>query len=201
MIVSALTSILIGLALAIHFRVFVLLPLFGLTFIVAGMSTFWPHASGWRLAFTLFIIIVGLQIGYILGVGVRHAKLVMRANRIRSGSFANARVQRQANWSSGIAPLTLTSNNLWSLYGQNLLEIWGRKRLSRPAILGWMLCVLGLGLWAYGYFASGSPPMFDWAAHTPIWISEFMPTENAEIGMALMVAGSGLTYWPKRQEQ
>ncbi len=71
--------------------------------------------------------------------------------------------------------------------------------MSRPALIGWAISLTGLCLWAYGYITTGSPPFFDWAAHTPVWISEFLPTANAEIGMALMLVGSCLTYWPKRQ--
>jgi hypothetical protein len=81
------------------------------------------------------------------------------------------------------------------------LQIWASgKRLSKPAIIGWMICLAGLALWFYGYMTAGGPPFFDWKAHTPPWISEFLPTVTAEIGMALMLLGSCLTYWPKRPE-
>jgi hypothetical protein len=98
MIISILTSILIGLVLAFHrFSVLVLAPLFGLTLMVTGAALFWPHNSAGMLAITFFVIIVGLQVGYILGIGVRHANLIIRASRIRSASFADVRVQRPAN--------------------------------------------------------------------------------------------------------
>ena len=73
--------------------------------------------------------------------------------------------------------------------------------MSRPAIVGWIMNLAGFGLWLYGYLTVGWPPFFNWAANTPVWVSEFVPTLNAEIGMALMLVGSGLTFWPARPEE
>jgi hypothetical protein len=53
-------------------------------------------------------------------------------------------------------------------------------------------------LWLYGYYSTGTPPLIDWQAHTPWWIADFLPNINSEIGMALMFAGSALTFWPPR---
>ncbi len=94
MIVSALTSVLIGALLAFRFRVLILIPVFGLAFIIAGVSAFLSQNAPSTLAVTLFTIITGLQIGYAVGIGGRHARLVMRATRIRSAGIADARVQR-----------------------------------------------------------------------------------------------------------
>ena len=94
MIVSALTSVLIGALLAFRFRVLILIPVFGLAFIIAGVSAFWSQNAPSTLAVTLFTIIIGLQVGYALGIGGRHARLVMRATQIRSAALPTRRVQR-----------------------------------------------------------------------------------------------------------
>lgn len=93
MIVSALTSVVIGALLALRFRVLILIPVFGLAFIIAGVSAFWSQNAASTLAVNLFTIIIGLQVGYALGIGGRHARLVMRATQIRSAAFANGPVQ------------------------------------------------------------------------------------------------------------
>jgi hypothetical protein len=54
-------------------------------------------------------------------------------------------------------------------------------------------------LWLYGYFATGTPPMIDWHAHTPSWIADFLPNIQSEIGMALICIGTALVYWPSQR--
>ena len=71
--------------------------------------------------------------------------------------------------------------------------------MSKPAIGGWIISVGGLGLWLYGYYSTGNPPLIDWQAHTPWWIADFLPNINSEIGMALMLVGTALTYWPPQR--
>jgi hypothetical protein len=71
--------------------------------------------------------------------------------------------------------------------------------LSKLAITGWIISLGGLVLWLYGYFSAGSPPMINWHAYTPWWIADFLPNINSEVGMALMFAGTALTYWPPQR--
>ena len=68
--------------------------------------------------------------------------------------------------------------------------------MSKLAITGWIISVGGIALWLYGYFSNGHPPMLNWHAFTPWWIADFLPNINSEVGMALMFAGTALTYWP-----
>jgi hypothetical protein len=60
---------------------------------------------------------------------------------------------------------------------------------------GWVVTTLGVVLWVYGYYVTGVPPLVDWQANTPAWIAEFLPNLEAEIGFALMLAGSIPVYW------
>ncbi len=71
--------------------------------------------------------------------------------------------------------------------------------MSKPAIVGWIISVAGIALWIYGYYSTGSPPLIDWQANTPWWIADFLPNINSEIGMALMIFGTALTYWPPQR--
>ena len=71
--------------------------------------------------------------------------------------------------------------------------------MNKPATIGWIISVGGLALWAYGYYSTGHPPLISWPAYSPWWISDFLPNLNSEIGMALMIVGSALTYWPSER--
>jgi hypothetical protein len=68
--------------------------------------------------------------------------------------------------------------------------------VRRVVIVGWIIEVVGLVLWTYGYFVVGSPSLIDWAAHTPWWIAEFLPNLESEIGMVLVLVGMVPIYWP-----
>jgi len=71
--------------------------------------------------------------------------------------------------------------------------------MSRTAIAGWVISLLGIALWTYGYFATGNPSLVNWSAITPSWISEFLPNIESEIGMALAFAGMVPIYWPSQR--
>ncbi|HKS86995.1 MAG TPA: hypothetical protein VJR71_16075 [Pseudolabrys sp.] len=68
--------------------------------------------------------------------------------------------------------------------------------MSKTAIAGWIISTAGSVLWIYGYFVTGHPPLFDWQAHTPHWIAEFLPNIEAEIGMMCCIGGMIPMYWP-----
>ena len=69
--------------------------------------------------------------------------------------------------------------------------------MSKPVIAGWILLIVGTILWLYGYFVTGHPALFDWQAHTPSWIADYLPNIESEIGMALVWASMIPMYWPK----
>jgi fucose 4-O-acetylase-like acetyltransferase len=64
--------------------------------------------------------------------------------------------------------------------------------------IGAILSVTGPLLWSYGYFVANTPPLFDWAANTPWWIANFVPTFESEIGVAMMLGSMILVYWSHR---
>jgi len=71
--------------------------------------------------------------------------------------------------------------------------------VSKVAIAGWAVMLAGTALWIYGYFVTGHPSIFDWHAHTPWWIADYLTNIESEAGLVLVCAGSALTYWPSRQ--
>ncbi len=62
-------------------------------------------------------------------------------------------------------------------------------------ISGWVVTALGMILWVYGYFATGTPSLIAWGDYLPGWAAEWLPNLEAEIGMALLIIGSIPAYW------
>ena len=73
-----------------------------------------------------------------------------------------------------------------------------RRRMSKSAVIGWVISSLGMVLWLYGYFVTGHPSLVDWHSNTPWWIADFLPNLESEIGMALAFGGMVPIYWPRR---
>jgi hypothetical protein len=74
-----------------------------------------------------------------------------------------------------------------------------RKSVSKVVIIGWTVSLGGTALWLYGYFATGNPSLIHWRDNTPWWIADYLPNIQSEIGMAVMLAGMVLIYWPNQR--
>ena len=61
--------------------------------------------------------------------------------------------------------------------------------------IGWLLTIGGSALWTYGYLAGGSPPLINWTAFSPQWISDYLPNWQSELGSALAIFGSAPIYY------
>jgi hypothetical protein len=70
--------------------------------------------------------------------------------------------------------------------------------MGMALVIGWVIELVGTGLWVYGYFSTGNPSLIDWHAPMPWWIADFLPNIESEIGMTLVVAGVVPFYWPSR---
>ena len=62
-------------------------------------------------------------------------------------------------------------------------------------IAGWAASILGMALWTYGYFVTGTPSLIAWGDVLPAWAAEWLPNLEAEIGLMLLIAGSVPLYW------
>jgi hypothetical protein len=90
MLLSALISLMIGMVLARRFKVLVLAPAFMITAVLA-IGTGLAHTNAtWSIGLTTLVVIVGLQIGYLIGSGMRHVMVLVRAGRLRSTSLTNS---------------------------------------------------------------------------------------------------------------
>ena len=67
--------------------------------------------------------------------------------------------------------------------------------MRKAVIIGYTISYIGVVLLIYGYFAIGKPSLIDWHAITPLWIADFLPDIQSEIGMVL-----AFTYWPSRSQ-
>jgi hypothetical protein len=63
---------------------------------------------------------------------------------------------------------------------------------------GWTLQLAGFALWLFGYLTVGHSRFFDWSAHTPWWIADFLPNAESEIGVALMLVSLVPMYLLRR---
>ena len=90
MFVSVIISLLIGIVLGRRCTVLILAPAFTLTLVVAIGTGLARTDAAWSIGLTSLVVIGGLQIGYLLGCGMHHLLVLVRANRPGSESFANS---------------------------------------------------------------------------------------------------------------
>jgi hypothetical protein len=86
MLTPALVSLLLGLVLAQRFKVLSLLPVIVLTGVFVFPAALSDATPAWTSALTFAVANAALQLGYLLGLAVRHLMLVTRALRLRAAS-------------------------------------------------------------------------------------------------------------------
>jgi hypothetical protein len=97
MLAPAILSLFVGVALAQRFKVLVLVPAIMITLLFAFVSGLAHADASWSAAAIAVTIIVGLQIGYLLGIAVRHLFLLARAHRLRAASLTRSLPQWRAH--------------------------------------------------------------------------------------------------------
>ncbi len=90
MLVPTILSLLVGMVLAQRFKVLILFPLFALTLFLALAAAITRSDAAWTAGLIATVAIVTLQIGYLLGIGVRHVALLARASRLRATWLASS---------------------------------------------------------------------------------------------------------------
>jgi hypothetical protein len=95
MLVSVLISLLIGIALGRRYTVLILAPVFMLTLVLATGTGLARTGVAGSIGSTALVVIVGLQIGYLLGSGMRHVLVHVRTSRPGSETFANSQPPRR----------------------------------------------------------------------------------------------------------
>ena len=69
--------------------------------------------------------------------------------------------------------------------------------MSKQAIIGQIVSLIGGAIWIFGYFVTGHASLIDWHAYTPSWIADFLPNIESEIGMAVCLGAMVAMYWPR----
>lgn len=71
---------------------------------------------------------------------------------------------------------------------------------GRLKTVGWIISILGMGFWLYGYFIGGGAMIIDWPQYVPEWAAEFVPNWQAEFGFALSFIGTVPLYYVEIKE-
>jgi hypothetical protein len=64
----------------------------------------------------------------------------------------------------------------------------GRGRMLNAKSICWVIYAVGFVIWCFGYMSAGHAPIIDWEVAMPWWISSFIPSLEAELGLVLMFA-------------
>jgi hypothetical protein len=96
MLMSAIIGLLIGMTLGQRYSVLTLAPVFILILFMAfGAAVVRPDVA-WSAAKTAALVVTALQVGYLLGVGIRFLIVWARASRRRTTSLANSLPEQPA---------------------------------------------------------------------------------------------------------
>lgn len=68
--------------------------------------------------------------------------------------------------------------------------------MTKTAITGWVLSLVGIALYLYGYFLPGHPALVNWRGYFPGWLADYIPNIEAESGLILMIVAMVPLYWP-----
>ncbi len=90
MVTPAIIGLLVGMLLAQRFKVLVLVPVILLTLVFAIGAGIARADGVWAVGSTAAVTIVGLQIGYLLGIGIRHLIVLARASCLRTASLGSS---------------------------------------------------------------------------------------------------------------
>lgn len=90
MFASVAISLIIGIALGQRFKVLILGPVILLILAIALGAGVARIEDVGAVAQTAVVALVGVQIGYLLGIVLRHVAVVMRANRMRAAELSNS---------------------------------------------------------------------------------------------------------------
>ena len=91
MLLPVLISLLVGMVLGQRFKVLILMPAILLTVVIAlGAGIARADASWTSALITAAVTIVGLQVGYLLGIATRRLRVLARVGRLRSASLPNS---------------------------------------------------------------------------------------------------------------
>ena len=84
-------------------------------------------------------------------------------------------------------------------WGSAFGSLWLRKVYTMRITL-WAAMIVGMALWGYGLFVTGTAPLIDWKSNAPWWIADYLPNMESELGLVLVCLGSLAPYWPRQRQ-
>ena len=67
-------------------------------------------------------------------------------------------------------------------WGSAFGSLWLRKVYTMRITL-WAAMIVGMALWGYGLFVTGTAPLIDWKSNAPWWIADYLPNMESELGL------------------
>ena len=95
MMTLAMISLLVGMVLGQRFKVLVLMPTIAIALILVIGVGVARADTVWWIILSAIAVATSLQIGYLLGIGVRHALVAARASRSPAASVTGSRSARR----------------------------------------------------------------------------------------------------------
>jgi hypothetical protein len=96
MLLFAILSLLVGMVFGQRFKIMILAPAISLTLLLAIGASIARAEVPWMVGLTTAVAIACLQIGYLLGIAIRHLIVAARASRRRAASFAVSLTARRS---------------------------------------------------------------------------------------------------------
>jgi hypothetical protein len=97
MMTLSMVSLLVGMVLGQRFKVLVLLPAIALALVLALGGGIVRADSAWWIVLGSAAAAVSLQIGYLIGVGIRHVLVAAQASRSPATSLTGSSARRPAH--------------------------------------------------------------------------------------------------------
>jgi hypothetical protein len=94
MLMGLLICLLFGAVLGQRYKVLVLLPAMALAVAVAIISAL--GSTFWQIVGAALVTVTAIQVGYVIGLVIRHFAVIARAHRLPSGSLATSMSARRA---------------------------------------------------------------------------------------------------------
>jgi len=96
MMIALILSLTAGMVLGQRFKVLILLPATGLAIIAATGAGMAHGDHGWSIVLLAIAVTVALQIGYLIGTGIRSLLAAGRASRVHGTSVPTPAVVRRS---------------------------------------------------------------------------------------------------------
>jgi uncharacterized membrane protein len=92
----ALLSLLTGMTFGMRFKILILLPVIACVLPIAFAVSLLEGGSAWSMFLAVVMPLVGVQLGYLAGIGIRHSLALARLSRLRNTFSGRAQLTRHS---------------------------------------------------------------------------------------------------------